>query len=248
MRRRSLSIRWPTAQRRRGWLRPRWLDMRGWRLKQWAAASARAVAGAAAAWNRGGIGVEADVSTQASEGAEVARLPRAHAVERRSARAEGASGEGTVATFLLMARTAGHVRRGGRASVFLRRGRDFEDVFQRGRAVAGPLLVVRCAAAPGPTLVGVAVGKRLGSAVRRNRMRRRWREVVRLGPALRPGAHVVLVARGASEAAAWEELREGWRRALSRLALLEVGGEVAPSAVREAGARFTKAQSPPPSR
>lgn len=79
----------------------------------------------------------------------------------------------------------------------------------------------------GPARVGIAVGKRLGSAVARNRMRRRWREVVRLGPAVAPGWDVVVIVRGGSRTAPWHMLRGAWADVLRRTRLegaVQAGG------------------------
>lgn len=67
--------------------------------------------------------------------------------------------------------------------------------------------------------VGIAVGRQLGTAVVRNRMRRRLREIVRLGPPLRARWDVVLVARAACRDADWPSLVTGWRDAVRRAGL-----------------------------
>lgn len=105
------------------------------------------------------------------------------------------------------------------------RGRDdFERVFKQGRAIAGRLLVVRYVRhgeqAP---RVGFAVGRQLGGAVLRNRVRRRWRAVVRLGPSLRPGCDVVIVARRPCVNASWADLVGAWAEMTRRAGLLLEG-------------------------
>jgi len=81
----------------------------------------------------------------------------------------------------------------------LRRSRDFERVRRRGRTVADRLLVL--SVAPNGlehNRYGFAVGKRVGKAVRRNKVKRWLREAVRrFHPALEQGYDVVFVARGA---------------------------------------------------
>ncbi|MCX2727639.1 ribonuclease P protein component [Thermomicrobium sp. 4228-Ro] len=81
----------------------------------------------------------------------------------------------------------------------LRRSRDFERVRRRGRTVADRLLVL--SVAPNGlehNRYGFAVGKRVGKAVRRNKVKRWLREAVRrFHPELEQGYDIVFVARGA---------------------------------------------------
>ena len=69
------------------------------------------------------------------------------------------------------------------------------------------------------TRAGFITSRRVGSAVQRNRVRRRLRELVRAArPSLREGMWFVLIARAAAAAAEWSALREEW------LALAERAG------------------------
>jgi len=79
----------------------------------------------------------------------------------------------------------------------LRRSVDFERVRQEGRAWSHPLLVLVAAPNPvGLTRIGVVAGRRLGTAVARNRAKRLLREAARhLYPRLAPGWDLVLIAR-----------------------------------------------------
>ena len=80
----------------------------------------------------------------------------------------------------------------------LRRPFEFERVRRRGRSWSAPLVVL--AVLPNElehNRYGFAVGRRVGKAAARNRVKRRLREAVRdLHPALRPGYDVVVIARG----------------------------------------------------
>jgi ribonuclease P protein component len=71
----------------------------------------------------------------------------------------------------------------------------------------------------GPVRVGFTVSKKVGTAVERNRVRRRLREVVRLAPPgrMRPGHDYVLVGRRAALALPFERLIEDFDRALRRV-------------------------------
>ncbi|MBC7225705.1 MAG: ribonuclease P protein component [Thermoflexales bacterium] len=81
--------------------------------------------------------------------------------------------------------------------VRLRRSADFERIRQEGRAWSHPLLVLVAAPNPiGRTRIGVVAGRRVGTAVARNRARRLLREAARhLYPRLMPGWDLVLIAR-----------------------------------------------------
>ncbi len=90
----------------------------------------------------------------------------------------------------------------------LRRRADFEAVQRRGRSFAHPLLIVR-SRPNGQDLTrwGFAVGKRVGGAVIRNRVRRRLREIARQAP-VRQGMDIVIIARPGAATAAFGALRE----------------------------------------
>ncbi|MGE0545303.1 MAG: ribonuclease P protein component [Dehalococcoidia bacterium] len=102
----------------------------------------------------------------------------------------------------------------------LRRERDFTAVYQRGRSWSNRLLAVRTLPAAQPqSRFGFAVGKRVGGAVIRNRVKRRLRELVRgLEPA--PGWDVVIVARPDAAAADFDQLRSALSSLFGRAGLL----------------------------
>jgi ribonuclease P protein component len=80
----------------------------------------------------------------------------------------------------------------------LRRPEQFQRARRQGRIYSTPLLTLNVV--PGRrrrTRCGFVVGKRIGTAVRRNRAKRRVREAVRLMlPHITPGFDLVFVARG----------------------------------------------------
>lgn len=91
-------------------------------------------------------------------------------------------------------------------------------MFREGRRFSNPLATVYVAPSLGATRVGIAVARRVGSAVRRNRARRRVREVVRRRVArFVAGWAVVVVAKEGAVRAPFAELERGlaslWRRA-----------------------------------
>lgn len=81
----------------------------------------------------------------------------------------------------------------------LRKGSEFDAVFRRGRRLDGALFLL--VAAPNDEAVdrlGLAVGRRVGSAVRRNRARRLLREGFRrIGRTGAPALDLVVVPRAA---------------------------------------------------
>lgn len=110
----------------------------------------------------------------------------------------------------------------------LRRPSEFEQIRRRGRSVASRLLVL--SVAPNGLVhnrYGFAVGRRVGKAVRRNRVKRWLREIVRqLHPSLRQGFDLVLVARGAlaDESVTYHEVREAVEILIQRAGLWNESG------------------------
>ena len=106
----------------------------------------------------------------------------------------------------------------------LSRSRDFDAVYRQGRSVSTRFLVLyrfdREGDAGGEARLGIAVPKKIGGAVTRNRIKRRLREVWReVLPEVPPGADYVLLVRAPfAEAegrdAAW--LRERVREILGK--------------------------------
>lgn len=99
----------------------------------------------------------------------------------------------------------------------LSRSRDFDAVYRKGRSVSTRYLVLYAfprdeeeqALEPEPRL-GLAISRKVGGAVARNRLKRRLREVfTALADKVQPGYDYVLVARpGLAEAA--EEGGHSW--------------------------------------
>jgi ribonuclease P protein component len=104
----------------------------------------------------------------------------------------------------------------------LRKGTEFDTVYQKGTVVSGPLLVLRCLETGGEApRWGFAVGKRIArKATDRNRVRRRLREAARTLQ-VRPGYDIVVTARLPAIDASYGSLRAALEKALVRAGLLE---------------------------
>jgi ribonuclease P protein component len=98
---------------------------------------------------------------------------------------------------------------------------DFRRVRHQGRSWAHPLLVLHARRSDSPHFrLGVSVGKRLGNAVNRNRVRRRIRELVRARlKELQPGWDVVIVARSSAASAKFLTLGEALDQLIERARL-----------------------------
>ena len=99
--------------------------------------------------------------------------------------------------------------------------RQFSSVQRQGRGWSNQLLVLK--AAPNGlegNRYGFSVGRRVGIAVVRNRVKRRLREVARLAR-VKAGWDMVFIARGAAASAEYHELRDAAVGLLARARLLE---------------------------
>jgi ribonuclease P protein component len=105
----------------------------------------------------------------------------------------------------------------------MRRTADFRRTTQHGVVVGRPTLVVHAAGLPGEAdrRVGFVVGRSVGGAVTRNRVRRRLRHLAAAELARTPGG-VAIVVRALPRAASVPadvpaDLAYAWPRALSKL-------------------------------
>ena len=79
------------------------------------------------------------------------------------------------------------------------------------------VLQVRNRRDEGPMRVGFTVSRKVGTAVERNRVRRRLREIVRRVAGMRSGYDYVLIGRRAALASPFERMIEEFDRALRRV-------------------------------
>ena len=103
----------------------------------------------------------------------------------------------------------------------LKKNSDFRRLYAKGKSAVNPFLVVYCRRnRTGENRLGYTVSVKLGHAVRRNRIRRRLREIYRLHEAeMRRGWDIVAVARTRAAEASYRELEGDFLRAAARLGL-----------------------------
>jgi ribonuclease P protein component len=104
----------------------------------------------------------------------------------------------------------------------LRNNRDFRKTYSRGRSYVNAVLALYAASnQDGGLRIGFSVGKRLGKAVERNRIKRRLRESCRaLIPQIASGHDLIFVARAALKDADYPTIAEGVKSLLMRAGLL----------------------------
>lgn len=81
------------------------------------------------------------------------------------------------------------------------------------------VLIVRSSGG-GLTRVGFIVSKKVGGAVERNRVKRRFREIFRKQLQKPPGCDLVIIARGPALAASYEDLERSMNEGFRRIQLL----------------------------
>ncbi len=112
-------------------------------------------------------------------------------------------------------------------TVSLKQNHLFRRLYTKGKSQAAPHLVLYARRNGGKTSrLGITVSTKLGSAVRRNRVRRRLREVYRIHEGrFLPGWDIVAVARVRAVYARFDELERSFLKAAGALGLLRREGE-----------------------
>ncbi len=106
-------------------------------------------------------------------------------------------------------------------AVTLKKNYEFRRLYTKGKSALTPFLVLYCRPNRlGTNRLGITVGAKLGCAVARNRVRRRFRELYRLSQGdMKQGYDFVLVARHRAVGAPWKKLSHAWQRAVGELGL-----------------------------
>ena len=104
----------------------------------------------------------------------------------------------------------------------LKKNSDFRRLYNKGKSVATPYMVVYCRRnGRDVNRLGYTVSTKLGHAVVRNRVRRRFREIYRLNsPALKKGWDIVVVARTRAVGADYKKMNAAFLHACRQLSLV----------------------------
>jgi ribonuclease P protein component len=104
------------------------------------------------------------------------------------------------------------------------RAAEFERVKKEGRSVHGRLMLLGVLKGLGEerARVGIITSRKVGSAVVRNGVRRRIREIVRHArPKMRAGVWMVIIAKSAGARAVYAQLRDEWTQLARKAGCLE---------------------------
>ena len=109
-----------------------------------------------------------------------------------------------------------------KAEITVKENYEFRRIYRKGKSVVSPYMVLYCQKnRQGRTRLGITVSTKLGKAVIRNRVRRRFREIWRLNQAdMVPGWDIILVARVRAVEAPYEKLDKTYRKLLHEVGLL----------------------------
>lgn len=106
-------------------------------------------------------------------------------------------------------------------TVTMKRNHEFQRLYHKGKSAASPYLALYCRKSKrGRNRLGFTVGKKVGCAVKRNRVRRRLREIYRLHEdELVPGYDIVVVARVKAVYARYAQLEKSFLSLADKLGL-----------------------------
>ena len=108
-------------------------------------------------------------------------------------------------------------------TVVLKQNYEFRRLYAKGLSASTSLIVLYCRKTGRPyNRVGYTVSKKIGKAVVRNRIRRRFREIYRLHePELTCGYDLIVVARGRAAGAEYRQLDRDFIHLAKKLHLWE---------------------------
>ena len=107
-----------------------------------------------------------------------------------------------------------------RGEQYLTKKKQYEDVYHSGNYRAGRELVIRILPnGLGISRYGITVSRHVGKAVVRNKIKRRFREILRK-ITLQPGFDIVIIARASAAKADYSEMKKTTEDVLFRAGLL----------------------------
>ena len=106
-------------------------------------------------------------------------------------------------------------------TVALKQNHEFRRLYSKGKSAVSPYFAVYCRKNHRPvSRLGITTGVKLGNAVKRNRVRRRIRELYRTNEAgILCGYDIVVVARTRAIYARYADLEQSFRKILKKLEL-----------------------------
>lgn len=112
-------------------------------------------------------------------------------------------------------------------TVPLKQNHEFRRLYSKGKSAVSPCFVIYCRKTGRPySRLGITTGVKLGNAVKRNRARRRIRELYRTHEAeLLPGYDIVVVARTRTIFGRYAELERSFRQMTKKLNLTVQKGD-----------------------
>ena len=108
-------------------------------------------------------------------------------------------------------------------TVSLKKNYEFRRLYSKGKSAVSPYEVVYWRKNnTGRNRLGITVSTKLGKAVVRNRIRRRYREIYRLNEdRLVTGCDIVIVARGRSQDAEFARMEKDFLKLCGKLGILK---------------------------
>ena len=112
-------------------------------------------------------------------------------------------------------------------TVALKQNHEFRRLYSKGKSAVSPYFVVYCRKTGRPvSRLGITTGVKLGNAVKRNRARRRIRELYRTHEGeLLSGYDIVVVARSRAIYGRYSEMERCFRQQVKKLGLIPEKGD-----------------------
>lgn len=106
-------------------------------------------------------------------------------------------------------------------TVALKQNHEFRRLYSKGKSAVSPYFAIYCRKNHRPmSRLGITTGVKLGNAVKRNRVRRRIRELYRTNEAnILCGYDIIVVARTRAIYAHYADLEHSFRKLLKKLEL-----------------------------